>query len=57
MASKSDESEIELLKDFLKTRGFKSTLECFEKEDSYKSMEKKDTQNEKPTKERWNSSN
>jgi hypothetical protein len=50
MVSKQDDSELELLKDFLKTRGFKSTLECFEKEESYKSMEKKEYQTEKPTK-------
>ena len=30
-----------LIKDFLKTRGYKSTLECFEKEDNYKNLDKK----------------
>lgn len=31
-----EDSEIDLIKDYLKTKGFKSTLECLEKEESYK---------------------
>ena len=33
--------ELELVKDFLKSRGYKSTLECLEKEDKYLNIEKK----------------
>jgi hypothetical protein len=39
--SNKDDSEIDLIKDYLKSRGYKSTLECLEKEDSYKSVDKK----------------
>ena len=33
-------SDLELVKDFLKSRGFKSTLECLEKEEKYLDIEK-----------------
>ncbi len=33
-------SDLELIKDFLKSRGFKSTLECLEKEEKYLDIEK-----------------
>ena len=36
-----DESEIDLIKDFLKSRGYKSTLECLEKEENFKNSDKK----------------
>ena len=36
-----EESEIDLIKDFLKTKGFKSTLESLEKEESLKGSDKK----------------
>jgi hypothetical protein len=39
--SNKDDSEIDLIKDYLKSRGYKSTLECLEKEDSYKNVDKK----------------
>ena len=32
--------DLELVKDFLKSRGFKSTLECLEKEEKYLDIEK-----------------
>lgn len=41
MVSKAEDNEIDLIKDFLKTRGYKSTLECFEKEDNYKNLDRK----------------
>ncbi len=41
MSSNKEESEVELIKDFLKQRGYKSTLECFEKEDNFKNEDKK----------------
>ena len=36
-----EDSEIDLIKDFLKSKGFKSTLECLEKEENSKSSDKK----------------
>ena len=36
-----NENEIELIKDFLKERGYTSTLECFIKKENYKKVEKK----------------
>ena len=33
------DSEVELIKDFLKIKGFKRTLECLIKEERYKSIE------------------
>ena len=36
-----EDSEIDLVKDFLKSKGFKSTLDCLEKEESSKSDKKK----------------
>lgn len=33
--------EIEMIKDFLRIRGYKSTAECFEKETNYLAIEKK----------------
>jgi hypothetical protein len=33
------DSEIELIKDFLKIKGFRRTLECLIKEERYKSIE------------------
>ena len=41
MTSTKEENEVDLIKDFLKQRGYKSTLECFEKEDSFKNSDKK----------------
>ena len=39
MPTQMNENEIELIKDFLKERGYTSTLECFIKEDNYKKVE------------------
>ena len=39
--SNKDDSEIDLIKDYLKSHGYKSTLECLDKEDSYKNVDKK----------------
>lgn len=36
-----EENELELVKEFLRIKGYKSTLECLEKEDNYKCLEKK----------------
>lgn len=36
-----EENEMELVKEFLRIKGYKSTLECLEKEDNYKCLEKK----------------
>ena len=33
------DSEVELIKDFLKIKGFRRTLECLIKEERYKSIE------------------
>ena len=33
------DSEVELIKDFLKVKGFRRTLECLIKEERYKSIE------------------
>ena len=33
------DSEVELIKDFLSIKGFRRTLECFIKEEKYKSIE------------------
>ena len=33
------DSEVELIKDFLKIKGYKRTLECLIKEERYKSIE------------------
>ena len=33
------DSEVELIKDFLKIKGFKRTLECLTKEERYKNIE------------------
>ena len=41
--SAKDENEMELIKDFLKTKGFKSTLECLEKEETYKKVDQKNS--------------
>ena len=41
MSSLKEENEVDLIKDFLKQRGYKSTLECFEKEDNLKNSDKK----------------
>ena len=41
MSSSKEENEVDLIKDFLKQRGYKSTLECFEKEDNLKNSDKK----------------
>ena len=35
------DSEIELIKDFLKIKGFRRTLECLIKEERYKNIEKR----------------
>ena len=39
--SNKDDSEIDIIKDYLKSHGYKSTLECLDKEDSYKNVDKK----------------
>ena len=36
-----EKSEIDLIKDFLKSKGYKSTLECLEKEENFKNSDKK----------------
>jgi hypothetical protein len=36
-----DEDALEFVRDYLKSHGLKSTLECFEKEENYKNVEKK----------------
>ena len=38
MNSKEDTDIIDLVKDYLKQHGLKSTLECLEKEENYKSI-------------------
>lgn len=35
------DSEVELIKDFLKIKGFRRTLECLIKEERYKNIEKR----------------
>ena len=35
------DSEVELIKDFLKLKGFRRTLECLIKEERYKKIEKR----------------
>ena len=35
-----EDTEIDIIKDFLKSRGYKNALECLEKDD-YKTIEKK----------------
>lgn len=37
----TDDTDVDLFKEFLKMKGYKSTLECFEKEHNYKTVEKK----------------
>jgi hypothetical protein len=37
----NDMDALEFVKDYLKSHGLKSTLECFEKEENYKIMDKK----------------
>lgn len=39
--NKEEQEALELVKEFLKTNGYKGTLECLEKEDSYKSVTEK----------------
>ncbi len=39
--SKEEQEALELVKDFLKNNGYKGTLECLEKEDSYKAVTEK----------------
>jgi len=39
--NKEEQEAFELVKEFLKTNGYKGTLECLEKEDSYKSVTEK----------------
>lgn len=34
-----EENELELIKDYLKTKGYSSTLECLTKEESYKKVQ------------------
>jgi len=43
MNNKEDQEALELIKEFLKTNGYKGTLECLEKEDSYKNITEKKT--------------
>lgn len=38
---KDDLEALELVKEFLKQNGYKGTLECLEKEDSYKNISEK----------------
>lgn len=45
MPSQIDATEIDLIKDFLKEKGYFSTLECFIKEDKYKQVERKNSKN------------
>lgn len=47
MPTQINENEIELIKDFLKERGYTSTLECFIKEDNYKKVERKNAKKKK----------
>ena len=47
MPTQMNENEIELIKDFLKERGYTSTLECFIKEDNYKKVERKNAKKKK----------
>lgn len=39
--NKDEQEALELVKEFLKSNGYKGTLECLEKEDSYKSITEK----------------
>jgi hypothetical protein len=39
--NKEDFESLDLIKDFLKQNGFKGTLECLEKEESYKNVTEK----------------
>jgi hypothetical protein len=39
--NKDEQEALELVKDFLKSNGYKGTLECIEKEDSFKAITEK----------------
>ena len=41
MVSKQEENEIEMIKEFFKIRGYKATLETFEKEEGFRNLDKK----------------
>jgi len=39
--NKDEQEALDLVKEFLKANGYKGTLECLEKEDSYKNVTEK----------------
>jgi len=39
--NKEEQDALDIVKEFLKTNGYKGTLECLEKEDSYKAVTEK----------------
>jgi hypothetical protein len=43
MNNKDEQEALELVKEFLKSNGLKGTLECLEKEDSYKNITERKT--------------